>query len=372
MCKNEKFDIFWKELLKESKRKLLFILGKGLDHRMCMGLKKILTVDTNTKIDCVLINYNEGDNSPSHKHDDLITKNYKQLLSLLEQNGINIIEKDIEMIEDESGRKRSGTRNIRELFMKDLFYMDYSDIIIDISAMPYSIYFPAIQILLIKLEGYNMSNTIKKNLFVVISESPKYDANINSKEIVQAQFMFGLEGNLDTHSQSHLPKIWLPILGEKKLVQFKEIQKLVDPIDICYILPFPSKNPRRGDSIFLEFKEIMLNDKQKRNLNNQILYAAEQDPFDLYRILLNTIEKYENTLKLLCGCQCVISALSSKILSLGVLLTVYSCHKNNKNNVGIAYTEAKGYNITDEVLNNPNNIESEHFAIWLEGECYYK
>ncbi len=365
ICKNKDFNIFWEEFLKKNDRKILFILGKGFDHRMCIGLEKILGLNFEGKLECLLIEYNEGVNSPSHKHDDLIIDNYNRLIDLIKKNEIQIKEEKIEMVIDDLGKKRTGPQNIRNLFTNPTLYQDYSDILIDISAIPYSLYFPIIQILLKYVENFNNNNVSKKNLFVLITESSKYDISVHPKEVVKAQYMLGLEGDLKNQSKDHIPKIWIPILGEQKTEQYNEISSLITPKDICYILPFPSKNPRRGDDIYKEFKEVI---KSK----DQILYAAEQDPFDVYRIILATIRKYEKTLALLEGCQFVISPLSSKILSLGALLAVYSCHENNKSNVGIAYTEAKGYNITDKDLDNHNQIESEHFAIWLEGECYYE
>ena len=62
--KNAECNQFWEEYLKSS-RDILFILGSGFDPRMCIGIESILEKDGSGLRHCMLINFHEGNNSPS-------------------------------------------------------------------------------------------------------------------------------------------------------------------------------------------------------------------------------------------------------------------------------------------------------------------
>jgi hypothetical protein len=372
MCEDNDFRKFWEEYLNYKERDLLFIIGRGFDPRMCLCLKEIRSLGGKGKRHCYLLAYDEGKESPSKKHKQQVDENLSQLKKLFSKKEI-IIEKEIKLVSDDS-KLRIGPREARKAF-KDFDVMkDYSDIIIDISAMPYSIYFPIIEKILSHIENYNKNNCDIKNLHVVVAENERIDNIIHSVNIQKAKYLPGLSGSLNQKSKDYLEKIWIPILGENKLTQLNKIYNLINPIDVCFILPFPSINPRRGDNIFLKYADFIFNKLGTTDVKRNILYASEKNPFDVSRKIINAVIRYTKSLKMIGGCICAISALSSKIISLGALLATIDLRKNGYVDVGIAYTEAQGYNISQdkskEMEKEKDILKSNLFSIWLAGECY--
>jgi hypothetical protein len=106
-----------------------------------------------------------------------------------------------------------------------------------------------------------------------------------------------------------------------------------------------------------------------------ILYVAEQNPFEVYRKIVKTSIQYVKSLESIGGCKIIISALSSKVLSIGALLAVYDIAKNLKIsgkdiNIGIAHVEAQGYAMQRPPRINALDNKQELFSLWLKGECH--
>ena len=95
-----------------------------------------------------------------------------------------------------------------------------------------------------------------------------------------------------------------------------------------------------------------------------IIYASESNPFDLYRQVRRAAIHYHDVLELIGGCRIALSAMCSKVMSLGILLVAYEL-KSTKFEVGIAHVECQGYE------SPPNlQLDVEPVSIWLAGECY--
>ena len=132
-------------------------------------------------------------------------------------------------------------------------------------------------------------------------------------------------------------------------------------------MPSPSLNPRRGDSLVLEYRDFLFDTLNVEPRN--FIYAAERNPFEVYRQIRRTILHYREALKPLGGSKAVLSTLSSKLMSLGVLLVAYEL-KSLKVDVGIAHIEANGYKITEGFDEKAISSKSELFGLWIFGECY--
>ena len=106
--------------------------------------------------------------------------------------------------------------------------------------------------------------------------------------------------------------------------------------------------------------------------SQNLLYVPEQNPFEVYRNLSNAIINYNETLSIINGCKAAISTFSSKLLSIGALITAYELNsrKIDKIGVGVLNVDSKGYKIEDEGTLNTVNQESELFLTWLTGEPY--
>ena len=214
-------------------------------------------------------------------------------------NKANLIQRQISMEKD----IESGSRKAASIISEYSDIQKYTDIIVDISAMPTSLYFPMIGKILHLLDKEKEKSKVP-NLHLVVAENTLIDSLIADMEISdRARYLFSFTSDLETEStKKH--KIWIPILGENQGVQLDRIKTLVEPSEICPLLPSPSDNPRRADNLIIEYREHF--DKMKVEIHN-IIHGAEQNPFEVYRQILATIYSYQEALESLGGCKVAIS-----------------------------------------------------------------
>ena len=153
--------------------------------------------------------------------------------------------------------------------------------------------------------------------------------------------------------------VWAPVLGENQAETLSKISDMVGAQDIKPVLPFPSRNPRRGDNLVAEYAAQIFDDWGVGT--SGLIYAHEQDPFDLYEQLSGLKTEYSRALKLAGPVQIVVSAHASKLLSLGVLLAAY------EHELAVMHVEPVGY---DETASAKGEGANELFGIWLAGEPY--
>jgi hypothetical protein len=355
-------DIFWKEYLLENNKDILFILGLGFDPRMCIAYEKIVRYNGNGVIDCLVINFSEGEGSPSQKYSHLVKINEVKLNKLIPINSKRI-NKYVEMLSEDN--IRIGSRQSLNTIQSFSEILKYNDIIVDISALPRGIYFPLIGSLLYLIDN-NKTNDKKINLHVIVSENVEIDKKIIDLGIDEfANYIPGYSSSLESTTHEDKPKIWIPILGENQEEQLVRIRNKVNPDEICPMIPISSVDPLRGDKLLISYRNFLF-DRLLIDPTN-LLYASEQNPFQVYRVLYRTIKHYKQTLKPLKGCQIAISASSSKLLSIGALLCAYELKNFG---IGVVNVETLGYQIIDEknlFLEIPN---TKFFTLWIAGDCY--
>ena len=366
LINNEESDAFFTSHFCEAHRRTLFILAKGFDVRMNITLAKLFNSCPNIVLDCILIEFEEQPNSNSHTYKDLVDENMDQLLKLL--NGRKITKKSI-ALHAKSGnkQKRVGDRSAAGIFSNISEFDSYSDIIVDISAIPRGIYFSLIGKILSLIEGQEK----KLNLFVSVAENAAIDQNI--KEFGaddDLNYLHGFGGGIELTSEIEEPIIWFPILGEGKVEHFKKaftyIMSQNRPFEICPILPFPAKDPRRADALMIEYHSVLFETYGIEP--KSIMYVPEQNPFEAYTRLNTAIKNYNISLKPLKGCKAVISTFSSKLLSIGSLLTAYELR--SEIGVGVLNVDSEGYKIDNIDTVKDLRKDSELFLSWLTGEPY--
>jgi len=358
MFRDSQVDSFWAERLKEE-RDVLFILGLGFDPRMCSGIGRIIDVGGRGRRQCLLFEFNEGPHSPSRTHRNLVAANKDRLASLIKKAHGSIRSKSFSMWSTD-GRRVGGRRAAGEIAWEpDL--CGYSDVIIDISALPRGIYFPLIAKLLHEL-GNNAER--RTNLHVLVAENVGLDKVITTQGIDEtATYVHGFSSELQRESPLGIPVVWIPVLGENKETQLIRIYELVKPDEVCPVVPSPSRTPRRGDDLILQYQELLF-DRLRVEPRN-IVYSTEQNPFETYRQIYGVVRRYHEALTPLDGCKVVISALSSKLLSIGALLAAWEAKKSYR--IGIAHIEPHGYILKHQ---GPTQNDEELFSLWLAGECY--
>lgn len=359
---------FWQNHLKDKSKKILFFLGKGFDIRMNDGIKLIANSNPDVDITCFLIEFNEGIDSSSRDYKKHVENNIKQLHSI--QN-ISVETKKIEMWKGKGRNKRRiGDKEAADILTSYNDIKSFSEIIVDISALPRSIYFSLIGKLLTLIDTNKLNGKETNNLFILTSENAKIDQlTLDEDPDDDLKYSFGFGGGLELTFDN--PIIWFPILGENKKNQIIGAHNKINPTEICPLLPFPSKDPRRSDTLIIEYHQLMFDELRIEPQN--LLYVPEQNPFEVYRSLSNAIINYNTTLSILNGCKAAISTFSSKLLSIGALMTAYELNNRveDKIGVGLLNVDAKGYKIeSEELIIEIHEDESELFLTWLTGDPY--
>ncbi len=357
------FDKFWQPFLNDRARDVLFVLGHGFDARMCDGIEKMLSLGGEGARDVALLAFHEGPDSHSHSYAGQRRANGERLEKLVQGRG-KIAHRTITMVSEEG--RRIGARKIVEEFRSPAEFRSYTDVIVDISALPRGLYMPLLAKFL-ALFDIDQDDGGRRNLHVIVSHSPATDGSIVEEGLEDsASYLFGFAAAaLESDSTSSQPKIWIPVLGKRQKLQLEKIHSLVSPDEICPLLPSPSQDPREGDALVIEYRDMLFD--QLRVEPRNIIYAAESNPFEVYRQLMRSILHYDRALKPLGGCKVALSAMSSKLASMGVLLAAYELGRRDpKVTVGVAHVESQGY----RVESNGTAPSTTLFTMWLSGECY--
>jgi hypothetical protein len=359
LLKNGQVDELWSKHF-DKERVSLFILGKGFDPRMNIGINKFIKHANTGSVNCLLLDFDEGDLSSSRQYQSIVDENFEALKSIVPIDKIRI---EKIRVWSEANKRRIGDRMAADLFPDENSLTKYSDIILDISALPRGIYFS----LLAKLITLVDLCSPTPNLFVLTTENSALDYKISEQGIEQdLDYQYGFAANLESTGQ--LPVLWLPLLGENKNEQFNKANEHIKPQEVCPVLPFPAIDPRRSDNILIHHRESLFDGL--RIVPQNILYASEQNPFEVYSKLVATFQKYETSFKVLGGCRAVISSFSSKLLSIGALLAAYELLYHLDKRVNILNVDSLGYTIEDVISTKKLKDESEVFVTWLTGEPY--
>jgi len=357
------FDDFWRSFFAEQRREVLLVLGHGFDARMCDGLEKLLSLGGEGARDVALIAFDEGPQSPSHTYADQRRANGARIKELLGDRG-KLNNRPITMFSGEG--RRIGARSIAQEFASANEFQPYTDVVIDISALPRGLYLPLLAKML-ALFDLDQKDGEARNLHVVVSHSPATDAAIVEEGLEDgATYLHGFAAAaLESEATSAQPKIWIPVLGKCQQPQLERIHSLVAPDEICPLLPSPAQDPREGDSLMVEYRDLLFD--QLRVEPRNIIYAAESNPFEVYRQIMRSILHYHRALSPLGGCKVALSAMSSKLASIGVLLAAYELsHRDPKVTVGVAHVESQGYRVESNSVARSTTL----FTMWLSGECY--
>ena len=126
------------------------------------------------------------------------------------------------------------------------------------------------------------------------------------------------------------------------------------------VLPFPARNPRRGDDLLLELRVLIFDriEVEPRNF----IYADEANPFDVYRALGQLHARYTRALEPLGKATVITSTHSSKTLSLGVMLA------SSEYQLPVVTAEAHHYDLHDQHTVEQLLPHTKLLCLWLLGE----
>ena len=355
------FDAFWVNRLKDGKRKLLFLVGRGFDVRASAVPSRILNLGKAEPLHGWMLRY-RNEQTESEATQKRIEANVAAFRKLF---GTGLADIDIKM--RGGGNSNVTSRNTRAAVSRRDELAQFTDVIIDISAMPRTVALTAIAQLIALLDEIAQKGGPSINLHVAVAESVTADRGHASGSLSDTvTSLVGFSGQLTSESSANVPRVWFPVLGERQAARLERIREELDPDEICPTIPFPSRDPRRGDRLIEEYRQLLFDDFRVESANS--LYASEYNPFEAYRQLYGAIDRYRDALRELGGCKVFVSPLSSKLLSVGALLACYDHRANaggpDKVNVGIPYVESVTYGEpTDSV-----DATTELYSLWIRGD----
>jgi hypothetical protein len=355
----DNFDSFWIDRLKDGKRKALFLVGAGFDSRANVIPARILGLGKVDALHGWLLRYRNG--QPESQLTEERTRANVEAFTNTFKTGLT----DIEIRMRGAGNSNVTSRNTRAAVSRRDELAKYTDVIIDISAMPRTVALTAIAQLIALLDEIARTGP-SVNLHVVVAESVTADRGHGGSLSETVTPLVGFSGQLTSESSANLPRVWFPVLGEGQGARLERIRADLDPDEICPAIPFPSRDPRRGDRLIEEYRQLLFDDFRIEPTN--ILYASEYNPFEAYRQLYGAIDRYRDALRDLGGCKAFVSPLSSKLLSVGALLACYDHRANSggpdKVNVGIPYLESVNYGEPSDSI----EADTELYSLWIRGD----
>lgn len=350
----------WRDHFSDGEHNILFVLAKSFDPRTCVALTQLLDDGKVKRCDACVLQF---DNPEELAVDELIRlsdENLSNIQSLISSVGtVKVTTLKAGIVEGQRITATSATT----VFSNTTEIEPYTDLIVDVSGMPRSVFFPLLSKLLYLLDKDANPQGRTPNLFVVVSEDVEIDAAISHEGVDEfADFLPYFHGGFDREAISEKPRVWLPILGENRLPQLQRIEDRIKPSETCPVLPSPARNPRRGDNLVAQYRTFLFDNRRGIDTRN-FIYASEDNPFEVYRQLCKAVYDWQDALEPLGGCNVAFSALSSKLMSLGALLAAYDL-KTSGIEIAVAHVGCNNYRFEE------CESATEVFGLWLAGRCY--
>lgn len=345
---DEAFDELWSRSRDHS---ILFVVGSGFDPRATVVLGRLVGASSR-RIDGLMIEL--PDDATDLDVRPLAESNQAEIRKLIESTGGELRTLGLPDYNDPRSLGRLISRNFQGSGILD----GYAEVIVEISAMPRSVFFPLIRgVLECAHKDAGDAQHWNGDLHVAVCENPAADESVLEEGTTAMAPIGGFGG---VGGDEPATTIWVPVLGERAAARVKVLYDELEPDETCPVLPLPARNPRRGDELMLEHRRLLFDEIRLEPRN--VIHAAERNPFDLYRTVGGLYERYAQSLRPLGPVAMVLSSHSSKLLSVGVLLTAY------ENELVVQHVSPGRYGLRDgaEALRDQDEI----FDLWLTGEPY--
>jgi len=233
---------------------------------------------------------------------------------------------------------------------------DVTDVIVDLSALSIGTSFPLVRALL------ELASSTPFNLHAIVVADAALDATIVPQPAENASAIHGFRGQLGLDSRADAAKLWLPQLAFGRRELLDRVHAELAPHDTCPILPFPADDPRTGDALVEEYLTL-LTDSWGVDTRN-IIFAAEDDPLDVYRTILELDDARQPVFDGDGGSLCVISPVGSKVLGLGALMAA------TERDFPVLHVEAVGFTADEAGLRDYPDDRGTFAHVWLTGDPY--
>ena len=342
------FDDVWS---RPNDEPILFVVGSGFDPRAAVVLSRLVG-STGRRIDSVMIDLPEDATDLDVR--PMAIANRTRIQELITEAGGELRHQSRPEFHDPGALGRLVSRG----FQRSGLLEQYKEIVVEISAVPRSVFFPLIRGILERAHAADGDGQPwAGDLHVAVCENPEADESILEEGTTA---MAPIGGFARTGGETPATTIWVPVLGEGAVARASRLYEELDPDEVCPVLPFPARDPRRGDRIVSEYRQLLFDEIRMEPRN--VIHGAERNPFDLYRTLGRLHTRYCQALSPLGPVAMVLSSHSSKLLSVGVLLTAY------EHDLEVQHVSPGTYGLRDggDGLRDHDEI----FDLWLTGEPY--
>ncbi len=353
----EDFTGFWADRASDSRVRILMVLGLGFDPRSLLALKALAALGLDERLGYLALKL-KGPPALGEAGvvmERLTKANLDELPTITGCRHEALY--DVET-HDPEGHNVAGRKTLAALGTQATEVLrKYSDVVVDISGMPRGVFFPLLAYLLRLVE-----KDVFRNLHVTVVEDPILDSRISGREYGQADYLHTFRHQGDDRL------VWLPLVGTSEAVRLEKLHNKIKGscVEICPILPFPAVSLRRVDDIAVRHGELLFEGLLVSPEN--LLLCDERSPFDVYRKILEVEEYYRTRLGAVPSIgkvTTVVSPLSSKTLSLGMLLAAI------ERSLPVCHVEAGTYQV---LLDGQGRLEVGSgrgpTEIWLAGEPY--
>ena len=275
-------------------------------------------------------------------------RNRTELEHLLEEHTLSF--ETVQIIADDTAS--IAGRSAAAVFSRWLG-KNYTDVIVDATTMSRGVCFPMVR------QAYES----KLQAHVVIAERMTHPLKATAMHTDSPQYMHGFQADMGTDEVTKAIKLWIPQLSENNHDSLERIFRREQPDEVAPILPFPAVDPRQGDRLLREFRELILSDWDVNLLD--IIYAHESDPTDVFETIRRI---HRGRLGALCGFKdtpprTILSPSGSKMGSLGMLFAAIDL------DLPVVYSETMGYRCDAETLPAVSHRMPDHmWHAWLRNE----
>jgi hypothetical protein len=258
---------FLKEWFSSSSRRLLLIGGAGFDPRSTV-VAKLLSECCKCPVSALLIR-EQRPIAPAE-----LVSGAELNIAAMRGYMPNLVIREISIF-SQSDLALTGGRQVAEI-ARDVNWGEYTDVVIDCSALSRGVVFPLVRSVL-------DNPASPRNLHLVVIDQASLDDGIVAEPAERATAMHGFKGRLGLESSQRSAVLWLPQLVTGQQASLAKIYSSLEPKphDICPILPFPSQDLRKPETLITEFR-VELESTWEVDPRN-VVFASEGNPLDLYR-----------------------------------------------------------------------------------------
>ncbi len=336
---------FIAEFFSDSTRQTLLICGAGFDPR-ATETARLLHAAIGSRLAAHFIR----EDRPRPEPEILAAANANEvsLRALITRNEVH----HVSIFSDDEKTVVAG-RRIVDVFRRCALN-DITDIIVDLSALSTGVSFPLIR--------YLFDCAGKKpefpNVHIMVSTSTQVDDAVQTQLMDRHQSVPGFGEDLGLAEGARRPKLWLPQLAKRAMPALELIHRAFDFEEICPIVPFPARGCRAVEELVEIFRGQITESWAVDD--RDFLYAAEDDPLDLYRTILRIDMLRRATYAIEGGSLTVLSPLGTKAMALGALLAALD------RDLPIVYVEAQRYKMMHQASGEPYGL----MHLWLTGQAY--